>query len=237
VEDFWNALDNREKSLLIWTGAFLAWALTLPGVRSGLKEIGATLVRQPLGPFVLGALLYVTAVISFAAWAGYWTLPLIGVTVLWCLGPGAAMFGTATTTVSDSDYVRGLLRSSLTWLVLVEFLTNLYVLPLLVELVLVPVLTLLVVMAYLAGTKDEYASIKLPLDVTVALFGIGLVAYSVISLAFNYESFATLENLLRLVLPVVMTVAFIPYAYFLRGYSQWEQRRFDLRRRAGWAVE
>jgi hypothetical protein len=100
---------------------------------------------------------------------------------------------------------------------------------LVVELILLPIVTMLVVTAYVAGTKDEFAPAKRLLDVLLIVFGLALLARAVIGLAFDFDSFAKLETLMRLVLPLALTSAFLPYAYFLRAYIRWERRRFDRR--------
>jgi hypothetical protein len=69
----------------------------------------------------------------------------------------------------------------------------------------------------------------------IGTLGLALVAYAVWGVATDFDSFGTFDNLMRLVLPPALTVAFIPYAYGLRIYVRWEQRRLDRRRRQRWA--
>ena len=63
-----------------------------------------------------------------------------------------------------------------------------------------------------------HAPAKRLLDVLLTAFGVVLLARGMIKLALDFDSFATLENLMRLVLPAALTIAFLPYAYFLRAY-------------------
>ena len=80
-----------------------------------------------------------------------------------------------------------------------------------------------------------HAPAKRLLDVLLTAFGVVLLARGMIKLALDFDSFATLENLMRLVLPAALTIAFLPYAYFLRAYIRRERRRFDRRWRKGLA--
>jgi hypothetical protein len=198
-------------------------------LRSSFANVLRALVARPLLALLLGAILYVAAIVLLGAFVGVWTLPLLGVTALWCFGPAAVMFFNSNEATSDTNYFRKVLRGSLSAVLIVEFLANLYVFNLVVELILLPIVTMLVVTAYVAGTKDEFAPAKRLLDVLLIVFGLALLARAVIGLAFDFDSFAKLETLMRLVLPLALTSAFLPYAYFLRAYIRWERRRFDRR--------
>jgi hypothetical protein len=231
--EVWNALDNREKALLVWTFIIVLATLSKRELRSSFAAVLGALIVWPLSGLLLGAALYVVTIVLLGAAVGVWTLALLGVTVLWCFGPGALMFFNSNDAVSDPHYLRKVLRGTFTLILIVEFLVNVYVFNLLVELILLPVLTVLVLTAYVASTKDEFAPAKRFLDVLLAIFGIALLVRSLALLTLDFESFVTVENLMRLVYPLALTIAFLPYAYFLRLYIRREQRRLyrDRRRR------
>jgi hypothetical protein len=229
--EFWHALDNREKALLIWTLVIVFWVLWKKDLRSAFGGVLRALAARPLSLLLLGAMLYIAAIVLAAAAVGVWTLPLFGVTVLWCLGPGAVMFFNANTAAKDPHYIRRVFQRTFTWVLIVEFLANLYVFNLVVELILLPLVTLLVLTAYVADTRPEFAPAKKLLDVLLTVFGIALLAQAGIALATEFDDYATVENLIRLVLPPALTVAFLPYMYLLLAYVRRDERRFDRLRR------
>jgi hypothetical protein len=232
---FWHALDNRERALLIWTLAIVFFVLCKKDLRSAFAGVLGALIARPLLVLLLGAMLYVTAIVLLGAFAGVWTLPLLGVTVLWCFGPGAVMVFNSNEAARNPNYFRKVLRGSLTSVLMIEFLANLYVFNLVAEVILIPIVTMLILTAYVAGTKDEFAPAKRLLDVLLTTFGVALLARAVTELAVDFDGFATVGNLMRLVLPPALTVAFLPYVYFLRAYVRREQRRFDRLWRKGLA--
>jgi hypothetical protein len=83
--------------------------------------------------------------------------------------------------------------------------------------------------------KPEYAQAKSKLDGVLAVFGLALVSHAAWSIATDFGTFWAFENLMRLVLPPAMTIAFLPYVYLLRSYIRWEDRRFQRRWRKGLA--
>jgi hypothetical protein len=112
---------------------------------------------------------------------------------------------------------------------------RLVVFDLAIEVLLLLVLVSLGMLKAVADPKNEHAPLRGPLDVIIGALGLALLASAIWGIATDYGSFGTFENLMRLVLPPALTVAFIPYAYALRMYVRWEQRRLDRRRRQRWA--
>jgi hypothetical protein len=233
---FWNALDHREQALLIGSLLLILGALAIKNVRRGVPGLLKVLVMPPLGPLLLVGAIYIAAIVVLAAALGVWTMPLLGLTVTWAIGSAGFMFFTANEAVSDPEYFAKALRRSIRWTLILEFLVALYVFDLLLEVLLVPGLVVLATFSAFIEDKPEYAYLKSKLDGLLAVFGFALIAHAVWSIATDFGSFWTFENLMRLILPPALTIAFLPYAYALRVYIRWERRRFDSRWRRGLAV-
>jgi hypothetical protein len=231
----WNALDHREQALLIGSVLFILGALAIKDVRRGVPGILKLLVTPPLGPLLLIGVIYAGAIVALAAALGLWAMPLLGLTVTWAIGSAGFMFFTANDAVSDPVYFAKALRRSIRWTLILEFLVALYVFDLLLEVLLLPVLLGVATFAASVEDKPESARAKRLLDGVLVVFGLALVCHAVWSIATDFGTFWTFENLMRLVLPAGLTIAFLPYAYFLRVYIRQEQRRFDRRWRRGLA--
>ena len=221
----WNALDSREQALVIGSVILVIAVLPIKDVRRSVPGMLMILVTPPLGPLLLIDAL------------GIWTLPLLGVTVGWALGSGGLMFFTANEAVSDPEYFAKALRRSIRWTLILEFVVAVFVFDLVVEVLLLPVLAVLVTLSAFMDDKPEYAQLKSRLDIALGIFGFALIGHAIWSIATDFGAFWTFENLMRLVLPPALTIAFLPYAYFLRIYIRWEQRRFNRRWRRGVATQ
>jgi hypothetical protein len=224
----WNALDNREKALLIWSVLLFGGALLMRDVRRSVPGIMAILVTPPLSLLLFGAVLYVSAIIVVAAELGLWTLPLVGVTVLWFLGPGMVMFFNAHAAVTDPAFFRKALRGGVWLILIVEGVVNLAVFPLTVELIAVPLVLLVVLLVEVAKTKPEFAQVKTIMEFVLSVLVVAFVARTAHGVITGFEGFATLETLMRVLLPPVLTIAFLGYVYLLRLYMIWEHRRLHL---------
>jgi hypothetical protein len=214
----WNALDHREQALLIGSVLLIFGALAIKDVRRGVPGILKILVSPPLGPLLLTGVIYVGAIVVLAAALGLWAMPLLGLTVTWAIGSGGSMFFTANDSVSNPEYFAKALRRSVRWTLILEFLVALYVFDLLLEALLLPVLLVVATLAVFVEDKSEYAQVKTMLDVVLGVFGFALIGHAIWSIATDFGSIWTFENLMRLLLPAALTIAFLPYAYFLRAY-------------------
>ncbi len=152
-------------------------------------------------------------------------MPLLGVTVLWFVGNGIVTFFSSHDAVTDPAYFRKAVRGGVWLLVILEAVVNLAVFPLGFELFILPLLLIVVLLGAAAATRPDLAIVKTFTDVLLGIFGVVAVARTLYAVATDFESYATLETLMRLLLPPALTVAFLGYVYLLSRYTIWEHRR------------
>jgi hypothetical protein len=231
----WDGLDPREKAVLIWSAilviAVLLWAAKDKAIRSSVRAVARAFLVPPLSIIFALAVFYVAGVVIGAGALGIWSLALLGVTVLWCFGPAPRMFFNADRASKDPQFFATALRGTLSLTLLVEYAANLATFPLGFELFLVPAVSFLVVLAVVAESKPEFAPAKTALDYLFTVLAIVLLLHVALELASDFGSFWTFENLMRLVLPPALTIAFLPFMYFLRVYMRWDERCWDRSRR------
>jgi cytochrome c oxidase assembly factor CtaG len=112
---------------------------------------------------------------------------------------------------------------------------NLYVFNIFIEVFLVvPVLTTLGVLAAAAtATGDKYKAERKFINKTLAAVSFGLIAYSVVHIAFDFHNFATTKTLEDFLTPIVLTLAFLPFVYIVAIYSTYEALFTQMRIRVG----
>lgn len=94
-----------------------------------------------------------------------------------------------------------------------------------VELVALPVLLWVVLLEAFSASDAKYHQVRTMMQVLLALFGVAYVSRTLYALAADFESYATLETLMRLLLPPALTIAFLGYVYLLRLDMVWDHRR------------
>jgi hypothetical protein len=218
----WNALDNREKALLIWVGVLVAGGLATRAGRDFVQTL-LDILRGRFSLVVLAYVLYVAGVVLGLAYLGLWTPTLASVTTFWFAGPGMVMFFTSNAATTDPHYLRGLVRRALWFLLGVEFVVNLYLLPLAIEILLVPVLTVIALFGVLPPETKGAPGAKKFSQTVLAAFGIFLFLRFAVGVATDFSSFASSETLARFWLPAALTVAVLPFFYMLGVYMLYEQ--------------
>jgi len=201
--------------MFIWTGIFLAWALSKRGVRGSLWGVVSAFVR----PIILGPILlfgaYLAGAVLLADRAGLWDSGLINETIYWFLISGLALFLGVTRVSEEDDFFQKTARRALTWGLLVEVIINLVVMPFWVEFFLLPIVTLIVMLQVVAQYQEQLAQVKKLMDGIAGLIGIALFAFVALSVISN-PSQVDLAYIARLLaLPVWLTLSSLPFLFLV----------------------
>jgi hypothetical protein len=212
-------VNEREIAVVIWTGLFLLWAISLPKVRRGLPSLFEAALNPQIVGSVLAFVLYVAGSVFFASRVGLWKPALLSDTVFWFVATGfVLMSGSAGLFTRRGQALQPLISKVLGVALVVEVFVNLYVFPLPVELTLVPLLTLLVCLGIVAGHDPEHKVVSDLVGRIQAALGLGLFTYAVVRIALNWEGFLDI-GILKLALPIWLTLACVPFALLMGLYS------------------
>ncbi len=167
-------------------------------------------------------LAYVALVIVAFAEVGLWHLWMLKDTLFWLFGTAIILLANLEKATKEEHHFRKLALDNLKFAVVLDFVLNLYVFKVFVELLLLPVLAFLAMLAVVAGTKDEYAPAKKLVNAVTALIGFGFLIYAVLSMTHDFHDFATLKNLEDFLVPIILTVTFLPFVYGVALFSTYE---------------
>lgn len=213
--------DNRELSIIIWLGVFFIWALTHKKVRKSFIDVVNSITqRVVLISFVL-MFSYIGLMIYFFYIIGFWDISYLSETLLWIFGVAFIMFININHVYQD-NYYRNTIIDNLKFVVVLEFLINLYVFDLWFELILVPILALMWGMLGLSSTNPKYKQVETCLTTVLSIIGFGFIIYTLFKVIIDFSGFASIYNLKELLIPILFTVAFLPFVYFLAVYITYD---------------
>jgi uncharacterized membrane protein HdeD (DUF308 family) len=220
-------LDSREKATVLWTVVLLVYAWRKDhSIVPSLFRVLRSMFAAKLSLVWAVAAAYAATLVLAADEADLWDGTAIKATVYWFVGTAAVLTGNALTVRSfDRKYARRLLRKAVRFTIIVEFLLNLYVMPLAAELVFVPLIGLFVLMQVVAEHDPKLTNVKTFLDRTLMLVGFGLMTWVIVRVATDLHGLLTRENAERLLLPPAFTLAFVPALYGMWRWSQWDRER------------
>ncbi len=175
---------------------------------------------------------YVSLIILCANRFGLWSIQdgdLAKATIVWFFGTAAAMWLNYADANKPHFFKKASLRT-LRFAVAIEFLLNLYVFNIWVELGLVPLATILGGMQALANAKPEFSQVRGTLAAVLAVIGLGMIARAAFGLITDPGSMIAINNVELFLLPLSLTLLFLPFIYVLALYSAYEMifLRIDL---------
>ena len=128
----------------------------------------------------------------------------------------------------DHDFIKSTILDSLKIIVVIEFLVAAYSFDLLAELIIVPATTFVGLMIGFSSMKKEYKSIKTLFEWIAFGIVVLLIWKSVGSIWSQPEAFFTTRTGRNFILPPLLTIGLIPFAYFWYCYSNIETARIRI---------
>ncbi len=161
--------------------------------------------------------LYIGAITYLLHRINLWNISYLSDTIIWILGVAFVLFINISHARED-DYFQKAIVDNIKLVVFIEFVTNLYVFNLWVELILVPVLAILGALLGVASARPEYKRVESLIAPIVGLIGVGFLAYAVYNMIVDFKAFLSMQNLLTFLMPLILTILFLPFVYILAVY-------------------
>jgi hypothetical protein len=222
MEEVLAALDNREKAILVWIAFGVIVALRSKGIRSSLVVVAKTAASRPILAVLAAMVGYISLIVFACHRSGFWNLSMVKDTVYWLLGSALVMVFNHDQANKDTNYFKNALLANLRMVLVLEFLVNFYVFNIFIELVLVPVLFFTTALLAYSRIKKEYAPVEHLMEFVMAVVGFSLLTYAVARFMGDVTSFVSAATLKRFVLPIALTVLFLPFIYALAVYSGYD---------------
>lgn len=228
-QELTDLFSNRELASAIWLSIFLVWAATNASIRKSFGQVLRALLKKHIMWVLAGMTLYVIAMILVLSSADLWSIKHLKITVYWFLSVAiVAVFRSAQET-SNPNYFRQTLSDNINVVVLIEYVANLYSFNILVELAIFPVLIVIVMVQAFSEGKEEYKIIQTPLITILAIYLLSLLAHTVYRALNDPLAFTTTGALTEFLLPLGLSIAFLPFMLFLLAYLSYEQAFLRIR--------
>jgi len=218
-----DSINNREIASAIWLAILVAFVLINKSTRDSLDAVTRTLF-QPALVIPLGiAAFYATGEIYLISYMGWWSAANLKTTILWLVTFAFVTMFEVATAKSRKAGLGKITTEILSVAVLVTFIAELYSFPLIVELIALPFVTIVGLMAEMAKHKPEHAPVAKLMGCLSGLIGFSYIGFSLWKSVELWRDTFTLANWLELVIPVILSVAFLPFLYAWRIYVAYNE--------------
>jgi hypothetical protein len=143
----------------------------------------------------------------------FWDITAIKDTLIWTFGSAVVILMKISNTKDTTLQFKDAVIENIKLIVILEFILNLYSFPLIIELILVPIVTLIYLMDILVKDKKEYKNIIPILEGTLGIFGLVVIAFTIISIFGDVQEFINFKNIRDFLLPIVFTLGYLPFVY------------------------
>lgn len=212
--------NNREIATAIWLVLFLGLLITKSNIHiSLLKTLRSVITPKIILPFLVFALYTVSVLIIFQK-SGFWTDHFIKGTIYWFLFAGLLMWSRSISEPEPRGYWKKAIMEQFSVIVILTFLMNSKTFTLPAETFLVvPLAFILNISGALAEVNSDHAVNAGIIHKSQALFGWFIFFAAGIKAVQDYQSLASFMTINQFLLPIALTVAALPFMYFLALYA------------------
>jgi hypothetical protein len=222
IEYLNKTFNNREIALLFYLLIFLVWIMTKKDIRKSIFAVIKSLFVKKILISILILLIYVSVIVVGLSYVDLWNSKLIKDTIYWTFGTGFILMMNSSNSLNEEHYLGKIVKDNIKLLVIVEFIVGLYVFGIITEFLIMPIVILLSVLLGYTEVYEEHRQVK---NLLSKIFGFGGFIYLIYS-GFNiYQDFKGLvnyDNLRSFLFPIIITVLFLPFAYFYALYIHYE---------------
>lgn len=222
MDSFIDLFNNREKATILWVLILLVFALFKKDIRNSIFGVFKALLQKKILIVLIAMLLYVGLEVLLFYKIQLWDVFPTKGTTFWILGVAFVLLMSVNKASKDQNYLKKILFNNLKLLLILEFIVNLYTFSLFAEMILISILSIVVAIAAFTGNKKEYLPANKVANVILATFGIFILIFTLSNILSDYQSFATPESLRAFLLPPLLTLAYMPFLYFLALYIAYE---------------
>lgn len=214
--------STREIALGIYLFLLIFYIFINKKVRSSaIVLMKVALRRQLLVPFCIiwvYAIIFIYTVSNIELWNWYYIKDVL----IWVIFMGIPICFKAIDRNTDNRYFFNIIFNNFKFIAIVEFLISNFTFALWIELLLQFILLLVYMMQAIAERKEEYKPAKKLIDIVIAIISLFIII-ATFKIALNtYSEHNISEYVISFIIPVVLSIIYVPVAYMMAIYSRYE---------------
>lgn len=214
--------NNRELSTIIWIVILVFGIQFKKETRQATRGLIKAFLATSIVVVNLLAVLYSSLIIYLLYQIEFWNSFLLKDSIYWFIGSGFLILFNLNKANKEKHFFRKILRDNLKLILILEFLVNFHHFGLLVELIILPIITFLAMLQAVAEREERTIKVKSLIDWFFAIFGLIVLGISIRDVLVVFRDFANIPNLKSFLLPIILSITFIPFAYCIALYMNFQ---------------
>lgn len=244
MDSIFAVFSNRDIAIVFWLFLLLFFLLLKKSIRKSFAHIFKSLfVKNLITPLIL-FFDYILLLVLGLQITGFWEVYLTKDTIFWMFGFAFVLFFNFQK-AKDAAYFKDIIKDVIKITVVLEFLADEYTFGLFTEIIIVFIIALLTMVQVVAKLDPKHKSAETFIRIIISLFNTFLFVYIVYRVFNQFNELLTIEKAKSFLLPIILSILFLPFIYFLSLYSEYEELfvRFEalsidksLRRKINWRI-
>ena len=222
-------LSTRELALLAWICIVVMALLLSTKLRPPLFAIARAMLHPKIVEVVGLAALYTAGCVWLLALVGLWRWDNLKTTIVWFVATAVVAMASSKELEKGASALWALVREAITITAIVLFLGSIKPLPFWAEFLLLPLLTVITAMVAVAERQPKHRIVIAPLNGILAVAGLSIIGYSIYRVVVDWRNFDAALQVREFVIPIALTVMFLPYLYSLILFMGFESAAIRLK--------
>lgn len=207
--------NNRELASFFWFIIALIFMLFKKSIRNSIGQILIALFQKKILSIIIAAFIYSGSIILLLYLARIWNATMVKTSIYWFFMTALVILFNLQKTDENNDYFKNIILDNFKFVLLLEFIVNIHNFSLLFEILFIAIIVFLSLILALAGTDDKYRIVEKSVSVLFSVVGLTLLVFSIIDIVKSIQDYTNFETLKTFLLPIVLSITFIPFAYLI----------------------
>lgn len=213
---------NRELAIIFWLIILFIYSLVNTDIRESLVNVFKVLFSKKFLIIFLIMFIYIPGIIFLLFILGYWDVKLIKDTLIWVIFNAFALLLNSTDKALQEGFFKNKVIENIKIIVIIQFIANTYTFNLLPEIILTFVLFFLGALQVVASFEEKYKQVERLVTTLISILGLVILANAIYLAVKDFHSFGSLDTLKSFLLPIILTVFYLPFVYCISLYTLYE---------------
>ena len=214
---------TRELAIALWVVIIFAFCVFWKKTRKNVWDVIKSVFCKKFVHLYLFVIVYSALIIYVLYLLKYWDWFLLKDSILSMLFIALVSCFKIISNKDRTKFLKELIIDAIKWTVIVQFITSTYTFNFFVEFVVWFVLVFVGLISAVAERDEKNKAVVKLCNALLAIYGLISIIFSLNQAIVDYQNFITLDTLKSFLLPIIMSLLYLPFIYFFSMHCLYEE--------------
>ncbi len=222
MNTFFESFSTREIAIIVWLLITVITCMFFKNIRNSMLYVIKSLFAWKISVSLVALFAHTGFYIFILYNLNFWNISLLKDSIILVLSFGFISLMNISK-VNNTKYFKNIFIDAIKWTILIEFITNFFTFTLTKEFFLIPILFFSGILQVKASMTSEHKKVEELIKNILTYFSIFVLFYSFYKTIQEYREIFNIESLKSFLLPVILTITFIPFIYLYTLIVKYEE--------------